>query len=171
MHSWRVLILPYFEDAELAKLYEQYRFDEPWDGPYNSMLHDQVAQVFHCAADVDNKFETNYLAVVDEQTIWPGTATVKMREITDGTSRTIAVVETADSGIHWLEPRDLSLNQAMRGINPMGPGPAVRSRHAGGAHVLFSDGSVHSLSDDVPPATLRALLTARGGEDVEIPDY
>ena len=35
MHSWRVLILPFLEQKAL---YDQYRFDEPWDGPNNGKL-------------------------------------------------------------------------------------------------------------------------------------
>jgi hypothetical protein len=34
-HSWRVLLLPYLEQIAL---YDQYRFDEPWDGPNNKKL-------------------------------------------------------------------------------------------------------------------------------------
>ncbi|MEZ6114117.1 MAG: DUF1559 domain-containing protein [Pirellulaceae bacterium] len=37
MHSWRVLILPFMEQREL---YDQCRFDEPWDGP-NNQLHSE----------------------------------------------------------------------------------------------------------------------------------
>ena len=38
VHSWRVLLLPYFDgrEADVVRnklLYEAYRFDEPWDGP------------------------------------------------------------------------------------------------------------------------------------------
>src|SRR5438105_1376638 len=35
MHSWRVLILPYLERNDL---YQQYDFNEPWNGPHNSRL-------------------------------------------------------------------------------------------------------------------------------------
>jgi hypothetical protein len=34
-HSWRVLLLPYLGYDEL---YRRYRFDEPWNGPHNSLL-------------------------------------------------------------------------------------------------------------------------------------
>src|SRR5579864_6535484 len=48
MHSWRVLMLPFLDRPDL---YEAYRFDEPWDGPNNSKLHDKIVETFMCAAD------------------------------------------------------------------------------------------------------------------------
>lgn len=45
MHSWRVLILPYIgEDA----LYNTYKFDEPWDGPNNIKLLNQIPRLYAC---------------------------------------------------------------------------------------------------------------------------
>ena len=35
LHSWRTLILPFLDQA---RLYNEYRFDEPWDGPNNRKL-------------------------------------------------------------------------------------------------------------------------------------
>ncbi|MCH7990236.1 MAG: DUF1559 domain-containing protein [Planctomycetes bacterium] len=43
MHSWRVLILPFMDQQEL---YDQYRFDEPWNGPHNSQLTEHVPELF-----------------------------------------------------------------------------------------------------------------------------
>ena len=43
MHSWRVLILPFIEQQTL---YKRYRFDEPWDGPNNSLLAKEMPSVF-----------------------------------------------------------------------------------------------------------------------------
>lgn len=34
-HSWRVLLLPYLDERAL---YEEYKWDEPWDGPNNRRL-------------------------------------------------------------------------------------------------------------------------------------
>jgi prepilin-type N-terminal cleavage/methylation domain-containing protein/prepilin-type processing-associated H-X9-DG protein len=41
---------------------------------------------------------------------------------------------------------------------------AARSRHTGGVNVLFADGSVHFISNNIALATWRALGTMNGGE-------
>ena len=48
MHSWRVLILPYLERRDL---YEQYKFDEPWNGPNNSKLLASRPRLYICPSD------------------------------------------------------------------------------------------------------------------------
>ena len=44
---------------------------------------------------------------------------VKMSDIKDGTSNTIMAIEVAGSGISWLEPRDMTVDEAIAYItNP-----------------------------------------------------
>jgi type II secretory pathway pseudopilin PulG len=45
MHSWRVLILPYLEEAGL---YKQYNLEEPWNSPNNLAVANQVPAIFQC---------------------------------------------------------------------------------------------------------------------------
>jgi prepilin-type processing-associated H-X9-DG protein len=166
MHSWRVLILPYLDRNEL---YEMYRFDEPWDGPNNSKLHDLIGDAFRCPQDHSGarSTETSYVAVVGPNTIWPADHVVKLDDVTDGLSSTLLVVEIANSGIHWMEPRDLHVSQMTRTINGKS-GQGISSAHPGGAVVGFADGRVRFLGETTPAATIEALLTIRGGE--QIPD-
>ncbi len=42
-YSWRVALLPYLDQQAL---HDQYRFDEPWDGPNNRKLIDQMPAVY-----------------------------------------------------------------------------------------------------------------------------
>ncbi len=65
MHSWRVLILPYIE---MQSLYTKYRFDEPWNGPNNIKLLDDMPPCYQCPSSDINRNEasrfTSYVAVV-----------------------------------------------------------------------------------------------------------
>jgi len=167
MHSWRVLVLPYME---LQEIYDQYDFNEPWDGPHNRKLATQIDNLFLCPESSGGANETNYVAVVGPETGWHGAATITARDIHDGMSKTIAIVEVINSGINWLEPRDMTFDQAMKGINPPGAGLKISSNHGGGANVLFFDNHVSFLADDLSPEVLRSLLTISGGETVKVPD-
>ena len=84
-------------------------------------------------------------------------------DFTDGRSNTILVVEVHDSGIHWMEPRDLHVSQMPLAINPP-RGQGISSGHVGGANVAFADGSVRFLTNEIAPQTLRAVLTRSGKE-------
>jgi prepilin-type processing-associated H-X9-DG protein len=166
MHSWRVLLLPYLEHKDL---YEQYRFDEAWDGPNNSQLADSIrwfSTLFACPSDWDgHSHNTNYVLVTGEGTAWGEGQSPQFRDFTDGISETVMVVEIKDSNIHWTEPRDLTIDQAMRGINSPA-GMCISSKHPGGANALLVDGSVDWLPTVLPHEELRGLLTNQGGDKV-----
>src|SRR5262249_36007642 len=110
IHSWRVLILPFLENTAL---YDRYSFDEPWDGPNNSKLHNELVHAYSCPSRPGRqpRGETSYVVVVGLETAWPGEKTVKMSDFKDGTSNIILVAEMANSGIHWMDPRDLDFGQ------------------------------------------------------------
>lgn len=180
MHSWRALILPYLpqngwndKQPALQKLYAEYRFDEPWDGPNNQKLAGRIGDIFRCPTE---KVEapasaanfTNYVAVVGPEPPWPGKISKSIKDFDDGASNSILVVEVANSGIHWMEPRDLHVLQMSPTINSKG-GQGISSAHTGGANLLLADGAVRFVSDDLSAETIRALLTIKGGEPV--PDY
>lgn len=169
MHSWRVLVLPFFGEAQYTQLYEKYDFGEPWDGPHNRQLAEQTPEFF-LFTDSRDKKETNFLAVVGRETGWPAPRPMRLERIADMPGNTIQLVEAAHSGIHWMEPRDMTLEQAMQGINTRENGPYMSSVHSKGACALWFDLHVTELRDDTRPDTLRALLTAAGDEDVKLPD-
>lgn len=171
LHSWRVLLLPLFGDPELTALYERYDFDEPWDGPNNRRLAAYAPAIYRCPSAESAPDQANYVAVVGAETIWPGTGTVSYFEMSagDGRAVTVAVVETADSGINWLEPKDLTIEEAAHGIKHGEPGRFISSNHPGGANFALCDGRVFLLRSSTPTNDLRALLTRNGGEDVEVP--
>src|ERR1700683_5256410 len=168
MHSWRVLLLQYLE---FAPIYAQYRFDESWNGPHNRELTSLNLKLFRCPAEKssDNDGETNYLVVVGPKTVFPGETCVRISEISAGTADTILVAEVANSGIKWGEPRDLSLTEAVRGINPKS-GLGISSPHEGGAWCAFADDSVRFMPNEPPPDHLRSFLERNGVKPPFPPD-
>lgn len=159
-HSWRVLILPYLEHGELFK---EYDFAEPWDGPKNRRLAERMPKLYAFHGDErPGNTTANYLAVVGPETVWPGPSTVSSDAVTDGLGVTILIVENQGAGVHWMEPRDLSLADMNFAVNSPG---GVNSKYSDPA-VAMLDGSLHRLGRYLSPETLRALLTIRGGESV-----
>lgn len=165
MHSWRVLILPYIEQQAL---YDQYDFNEPWDGPHNRLLAKQIPYWFQCPSDslLRGTRGACYLAITGPQTIWAGDAAATFDDISDGTANTLAVVEVAGSRIHWMEPRDLPFSALKLGVNPP-TGGRVGSEHPDIAQVLFCDGSVRALVSAISAKTMQALATRSGGETID----
>jgi uncharacterized protein DUF1559 len=165
IHSWRVLLLPYLEQDGL---YRKYRFDEPWDGPNNRKLHAAIVDTYSCPEQRARSSraaatETSYVVVVGPQTAFPGDRCVSLSQIRDGPAYTLTVVEIKDSGVHWMEPRDLHVTQMNPRINPP-RGQGISSHHGHGAHAVTADGAVRYLTDDLSPSELTGLFTINGGE-------
>ena len=100
--SWRVEILPYIEQQEL---YSQYRLDEPWDSEANLKVLAQMPQVFRAPEDRGST-NASYFAVTGPETVFDGLEGTKFKEIEDGTSHTLLLVE-AKREIPWTKPEDV----------------------------------------------------------------
>jgi prepilin-type processing-associated H-X9-DG protein len=158
MHSWRILICPYLDHNAL---YKQYDFSEPWNGPMNSRLAPTTGLVnlFMCPSDRTSLPDTtNYVAVTGPGTAWHHDRSFAL---TDGTSDLIMLVEISNSNIHWMEPRDLPIEELEDWLDPDHP-PRLFSNHAQGGHVLFADGRVEMLSREETIERLRAMAASAG---------
>ena len=162
MRSWRIAVLPFMESTPLC---DQYDFDEPWDAPSNRALHGARPLAYVCPSDSPTgPFDTSYVMIVGKGTLGgvPNEA-VRFPDITDGTANTILAIEVAQSGINWLEPRDMTVDEAVAYITDPGASGG-RHAHPGGVNVLFADGSVRFLSESLDPQTLRLLMTRDDGQ-------
>ncbi len=152
--SWRVQILPFLEQQEL---FEKFKLDEPWDSEHNRALIAEMPDVFANPGSPLEPGKTNLLAVVGPSCIFSGTAEgVRLRNVTDGTSNTIALVEAApDQAVEWTKPDDLEFDPSnpTGGLNMAGQG----------WNAAFADGSVRVLQA-VTPEMITALFTMNAGE-------
>jgi hypothetical protein len=157
--SWRVHILPYLGDE---KLYKEFHLDEPWDSEHNKKLIARMPAVYRCPSMKRSlKNETTYLGPVHASAMFTGTAEgVLIKDVTDGTSNTIFVVDANDDhAVIWTKPEDWKLE-------PTNPQKGLVGHHDGLMTVLFVDGAVRFLPDTLDPKTLLAYFTRNGGEVV-----
>jgi uncharacterized protein DUF1559 len=174
-HSWRLLILPYMEEQAL---YRKYNFNEPWDGPNNSKLAAQIPAVYHCPASSNNtagNLETHYFAVVAPETGWGK----RIGQFTDGSSMTIMVIEATGLGINWMEPRDVTLDEAIELLTT-----EKRSGHwhvddgfftttyyqTSVRNVAYCDGRVEWMGQLKDAAIAKALFTIAAGDRFDFYD-
>ena len=169
-HSWRVLILPFME---CQQLYDEYRFDEPWNSEHNMALAARMPFEFRCPSDpaAASPGITSYAMLVGPHAFSDGPTARRLSEITDGTAHTIMVAEAAGAGINWLEPRDLNVDKMTFHIQHLwreqrANSADISSAHPVVANVLFCDGSVRCLSNDIAPEVLKAMTTIDGGETI-----
>jgi hypothetical protein len=177
--SWMVALLPYLDQGALSQ-----RFDR--DKGYSGNLAAGQTQLtlFLCPASTDPAAAgavTHYIAMagighdaagrpagaVGNGFMGYGRET-SICDIVDGTSNTIALMETraglgpwargGPSTLRGFDPADLPLHGDGR---PFGG-------HAAGMHAAMADGSVRFLRSSIDATKLAAAITIAGGEPVDL---
>ena len=164
--SWRVMLLPYLGQEAL---FREFHLDEPWDSEHNRPLVARMPAVF-ANPSADPQAVAAGLTTV--QVLTGGNTLfavpdkgVHIRDITDGTSKTLLIVEAMpDRAVPWTKPADVVFDpgRPLDGIgNPRRPGNVFITG--------FCDGSVQTFSPDVDPDVFRAWVTPAGAEPVDRP--
>ncbi len=160
--SWRVLLLPYLD---ATSLYQEFRLDEPWDSEHNRRLIEKMPDAFRSPSSAGQETDagmTRFVAPLTANSVFghPGPG-VKIRDITDGTSNTILLLEApAEKAVVWTKPDDLT-------IDPQNPLSSIIDENAEGFAALFGDGSARTLPNDFAVEMLQAILSMNGGEIVD----
>ena len=151
--SWRVAILPYVEQQAL---YNEFHLDEPWDSDHNINLLDRMPAVFKHPNYAGPGGNTVYVAPYLEGSVWTR-QDPRLRDILDGTSNTIALLEVDDANaVPWTKPEDLDIDEKdlMECIRK----PVMS--------VLLFDCSARVISEFIDPEILEAMITSNGGEPI-----
>jgi hypothetical protein len=167
LHSWRVALLPFLDRKAL---YEQYRFDEPWDSASNKLILAQMPAVFRAPGADEKSQNAACLVLVGKmrdddndppslQTLFSSKSGISLQKVLDGCSNTLAVVETK-SEIPWTKPADIS-------YDPAAKLPKLGGLYQDGFYVGAADGQIRLISPTVDDVTLKALISPAGGEVAE----
>jgi len=156
--SWRVAILPYIEEVEL---YKQFKMNEAWDSDSNKKLIEKMPKLYAPIRVKAKAGETFYQVFTGDQLLFgPKAVTKYPASITDGTSNTGLVFEAGDPVI-WTKPADL-VYDAKKDL------PKLGGLFDGVCQVGLCDGSVMRIKKDSDMEQLRALITPRGGEILDL---
>jgi len=103
--SWRVALLPFIEHQEL---FEQYRFDEPWDSEHNLTLLAKMPDVYRTPfASLDDGQGKTHLQGIATENGGLGITGHSADEFTNGTSNA-ALIITSKKSVPWTKPEDLT---------------------------------------------------------------
>lgn len=169
-HGWVARVLPYLDHRDL---YQQIDFHQPWTADVNRKPFENPLPALRNPG-LNYDFEPGEKQQAERSGYQPAhyaanqrllgvNGGLRIQDIKDGTSQTILGGEVKEGIRPWGDPLNFrdpaqGINQGPQGFGgPFGPG----------AHVLFADGSIRFLSDDIDPAVLKALSTPNGRERVE----
>src|SRR5438045_9357803 len=82
--------------------------------------------------------------------------------VTDGLPNTILIAEAA-TAVEWTKPADIPFDNDAKA-------PTLGGHFDGGFNVAMGDGNVRFLKSTIDATKLKALITANGGEEVNIDD-
>ncbi len=153
LNSWRTHLLPYIEQDNL---FRQYDSSQPWNSARNQMVSNTVVPDY---ADGDRKTNnTRYRVFTGPNTPFKHGIAGRIVAITDGTSNTILMAESADLG-PWAEPKDME-------VTPGNPLPQLGDPAKRDFLILMADGSVRTTRKSLPENVLRLLIDPSDGQVV-----
>ena len=148
LHSWRTLILPYFAPGVIGPqwkgIYDQIRFDEPWDSEHNRQFneyvehaideerrkyhstdpdhdidygfHHNMPAVYGCPNYLNDVVKTVYKMVVGDNALGNVYGT-SLGQLTRSPSETVLVVE-AGLPVPWMSPVDFTVDDFQTAVYP-----------------------------------------------------
>ncbi|MGF1578750.1 MAG: DUF1559 domain-containing protein [Gemmataceae bacterium] len=159
--SWRVALLPYLGENEKA-LYNEFRLDEPWDGPNNKRLLQRMPQSYRTPELYSRSpGQTGSLVLTGPGTMFEGPKGVRKKEVLP---KTICVVlGAAENATYWTKPGDFL-------VEPGEPLPDIFPRYTNQVLALLADGSFKELKTSLPKEQLRQMIYRKKGPIAKGPE-
>jgi hypothetical protein len=156
--SWRVAILPFIEEKPL---YDQFRFDEPWDSPNNKGLLDRMPVAYQ-GQRTQRDGKTTIMVFTGKDAPFDEGKKLGLADIIDGSSNTIMAVEAGeDKAVPWTKPEDLP-------FDPKDPKAALGKVSPKGFLAVMFDCSAHAFKSDLSAETLGRLINPRDKQTVDM---
>jgi hypothetical protein len=156
LYSGRVLLLPFMEQTPL---FNQWDLSKAWDSPENLRLSQMAIPVYLDPSSQGPPSRSDYLFITGPGSMLGDPENINsFRDVVDGTSNTMFLVEVRNGAGSWAQPTELDIKQISNGLPP--------GNHPGGNIAAMGDGSVRFISSSASPAMIKALSTAQGGEAV-----
>jgi beta-lactamase regulating signal transducer with metallopeptidase domain len=156
VHSWRVELLPYLGEQEL---FESYRLDEPWDGEHNKPLVEKTPSIYATSFWSD-KGDADYFVVTGEGTLFDADQPGRRESVADAPGETILLLQSRQK-VAWTKPVDIETTADHDSVRPF-------RGHGKGFYAAFADGTVKFVSKATSAASVRAMFTKAGGDEVKL---
>ena len=152
-YSWRIELLPFLGQS---RIYNQYRFEEPWDSEHNQKVTSKMPGIFRHPEDKPDSTSSGYFVITGEQTIFPDGKPTSIGEMADGTSNTGMIFESKRD-VHWAKPEDIPYQKGKMKSE-------LGGFYEGLVHLAFGDGSVRMLNlDTLDPKMLEQIVLPHDG--------
>lgn len=169
LHGWTTTILPYLDQAELAK---QINYKKSWNDPENQHVFRTSLPLFINPYFDETTNSKGYALIhyTANSHLMGSNRAYSLTDISnaDGLTDTILLGEIKANFPAWGFPSNF--RDPAKGLDG-GPDQFGSPNIGGDVNVVFADGRGMSLSKDIDPQVLKALSTPNGGEKISYMDY
>jgi hypothetical protein len=146
-HSWRSLAIQ-FGPSYLGRTSLDTKIS--WQDPSNREWAESPESWFCWQSSVDS-LNTRVVAVSGTGTPLDANPSLRLADLPHDT---ILLLTVAHSGVHWMEPGDIDIEDIERALKDNNDGLGIL--------VLFADGEVWQFAKSVPPSELKRFSTIAG---------
>jgi beta-lactamase regulating signal transducer with metallopeptidase domain len=156
LHSWRVELLPFLGEQ---KLFDEYKLDETWDSEHNKTLVAKIPSIYSTSVWTQ-KGDSDYFVITGKGTLFDADEPGRRESVADAPGETILVIQS-NQHIPWTKPIDIETTADHNAVRPF-------RGHGKGLYAAFADGTVKFVTKETDAASVRAMFTKAGGDEVKL---